>query len=51
MAVLTMVFAFSPLQAIGLFAALTIASTYLGRRSSPSWRGTMIATSMTPPAG
>ncbi len=39
MAVLTMVFPLDPLQAMGLFAAMTIASTYLGRRFIPQLAG------------
>jgi len=39
MAVLSMVFPFDPLQAMGLFAAITIASTYLGRRFIPQLAG------------
>ena len=39
MAVLTMVFPLDPVQAMGLFAAMTIASTYLGRRFIPQLAG------------
>ncbi len=39
MAVLTLVFRFDVVQAVGLYAALTIASTYLGRRFIPQLAG------------
>lgn len=39
MAVLSLVFQMDPLQAFALFAALTIASTYLGRRFIPQLAG------------
>ena len=39
LAVLTTVLPLSALQAIGLFAALTIAATYLGRRFAPQLAG------------
>ena len=39
MGVLSMVFPMNPLQAMGLFAAITIASTYWGRRYIPKLAG------------
>ena len=39
MAVLSMVFKFDAVQAVGLFAVLTLASTYLGRRFIPQLAG------------